>query len=202
MPAIVPDGIDPPTPEDLVDYHGIGTLCAPEANTYWAFTDDYIIFCVSPTGELFYETLDLILYGRPSLAGTTNFTEAQGQLPEERVLMFYGNVTAICPELSPSPDIPPELWGNITSILPPYMASSVSFDESGTVSSFYCPRIEGMLLPDEIDDNMLNSTQIVPGDALLFYSIQDANATWQEMEPLIEGNWGNIGNIGCSGNRS
>jgi len=85
-------GWDPATgtPEELdavIDahtdsYNGIMTLTFPEPGDpfplYYAFSDDYIVFSISPNHDLFYETLNLLLNpALPSLADTTRFQEAR-----------------------------------------------------------------------------------------------------------------------------
>ena len=204
FPAIGLPGWDPATGtlEELdvliaahTDYYrGIKTLTFQEDDydAYIAFTDDYIIFSLSPNGDLFYETLDLLLNpALPSLADTARFQEARSKLPSERVLMFYCNAEQIWAGVPQPPEIIEEIWSQIGSSLPPYMTGSLSFADSGIIYSFYYRFPLGMTPPGGAD-NMLYSSQIVPEDAQLFYSTKDINASWLEMKSQIEENWDDI----------
>ena len=98
LPLAMQDATPPTEPNGV--YNGIDILTLPEDSRYCAFVDEYII--VSTTEDLFYDCLDLVLYGGDSLADTSGFQAAQAGLPkpmgagdppvqEERAAMVYYN---------------------------------------------------------------------------------------------------------------
>jgi len=160
-----------------------------EDTGFYAITDDYILF--SNNEDTLESTIDLMLDGGDSLADNTDFKAAQDALPSNRVGMLYGNMEQIWE--GAVTDIMDTDWleGILDSFndqIPPCFAASVSLADKGISMTAYCPLLEGAMLPS-VEPASLQSTQIVPGDAVLFASGQDANAYWEEIRSLIADNW-------------
>ncbi len=171
------------------DYNGIDILYVPETGNYHAFPEEYIMWSNNQT--FLEESLDLISTPNvsASLAGTPNFQDAQAALPAERVGMFYCNCESIWGQIVAQ--IPPEgqpLIEAFSDYVPSCFAASIYFTSNGISTTVYYPLPEGMTLPTT-EPHLLQSTKIVPGDALLFSSAQDMNASWQQIRSLIAENW-------------
>jgi PKD repeat protein len=194
MPVMAREGGELPTAEDLITYRGIDTLIGPPgSNVYCAFTEDYIVFCYSTSGGLFYETLDLYLDGGISLANTDNFQDALANLPPPWVTMFYLDMTTIkesIPEMIPidGEEIPAEL---IIVWLPDYIVGSASLTDEGMICSIYYP-IPEEITPPTTESTSLNSTSIVPEDAIAFLSVQNLDGGWEYIEAYLQRNWTEI----------
>lgn len=190
VPAMAEEGEEFPTGPSG-DYNGIDILYAPEEGTYWAFPEEHIMFSNS---QIFLEeSLDLILTPNlsASLAGTHNFQDAQAALPG-RVGMFYCNFEHLWEQVVAQ--IPPEEQSTIEAFsdyVPSCFAASIYFTGNGISTTAYYPLPEGMTLPTTEPD-LLQSAKIVPGNAMLFTSGQDVNASWQQIRSLIAENWADI----------
>jgi hypothetical protein len=173
------------------DYHGIDVFYAPDADVYLAFPEEYILW--SNNQALLESSLDLILSPNPaaSLAGTTNFQEAQANLPSERVGMFYCAVKDIFLEAYPDGVIPPipidsQLLLYIPVFwMPDFIAASAYLTDVGLSWSFYYPVPEGVEVPTTEPD-LLKSVNLIPEDALFFFSEQNLNAGWEYMLDKVE----------------
>jgi tetratricopeptide (TPR) repeat protein len=77
-----------------------------------------------------------------------------------------------------------------SAYIPSYFAASVYFADEGISTTAYYPLPEGMTFSTEPD--LLKSADIVPYDALLFASDQNASAYWQELKPCLESAWTEI----------
>lgn len=174
------------------DYSGIATLYDfPETDIYWAFSDDYIV--LSFNQSLLESSLNLMSTPNPdvSLAGTANFQEAQAAQPE-RVGMFYCNSEHIWDEImQAAPEEQQAMLQPFSTYIPSHFAASISFAANGASTTAYCPLPEGVALPTTEPD-LLQSTKIIPGDALFFASGQDANAYWELIRSLVADNWGDM----------
>ncbi len=188
MPIIMRQ--DPPTGPSG-DYHGIDILYAPDADVYLAFPEEYIMWS---NNQAFLESsLDLILSPNPtaSLAGTTNFQEAQANLPSERVGMFYCAVKDIFLEAYPDGVIPPipidSEWVLYIPVfwMPDFIAASAYLTDVGLIWSLYYPVPEGVEVPTTEPD-LLKSANLIPEDALFFFSEQNLNAGWEYILDKVE----------------
>jgi len=181
MPIIMKEG--PPTGPSG-DYSGIDVFYAPDADVYLAFPEEYILW--SNNQALLEGSLDLILSPNPtaSLAGTTNFQEAQANLSSERVGMFYCAVKDIFLEAYPDGVIPPipidSQWVLYIPVfwMPDFIAASAYLTDVGLSWSLYYPVPEGVEVPTTEPD-LLRSANLVPEEALFFFSGQNLNAGWE-----------------------
>jgi hypothetical protein len=173
------------------DYQGIDVFYAPDADVYLAFPEEYILWSNNQT--LLESSLDLILSPNPSasLAGTTNFQEAQANLPSERVGMFYCAVKDIFLEAYPDGVIPPipidSQWVLYIPVfwMPDFIAASAYLTDVGLSWSLYYPVPEGVEVPTTEPD-LLKSANLIPEDALFFFSEQNLNAGWEYILDKVE----------------
>jgi len=190
------------------DYRGVTiynkqevTSAEPEDDRYvcYAHTSEYIIVAFASMPYVM-GAIDKMLDGGDSLADSANFIEAQANLPDRIGSYFcdYFGIYGACmetfddlgEEAPPGWEMAIMLAEAAQVAMPPFGAMALHLSETGLNATVYQPFPSSVSVTSE--NNTLDSTQLVPADALFFASQQYPNAVLEAIEQAVRGSYADI----------